>query len=283
MKRINLNTVLLVLGAAALFAPDVAEVAAMLAGTGVPWLGTVARVFGAAALLLSSLPRIIGRLRPILAALGLATPPEQVEPAKPEPRQPDKGAVPDRCALCGHGYHEGTCGYVSGQRCECVGERPGTAAGRQRDRGAVPVVVMLFLAVVFAVVAAAHRSARAEQFGGCFASGQLCAGPSASVMLGEYNVTTGKFAGGASPGLGYGLTFAPDQWYATGLSLNLAFTVGGDANFAKPSAVFSFANYVRFGVAAYLFEGRRELAVIGGIGSDFGGSPSYVRAARAAQ
>jgi len=74
MKRINLNTVLLVLGLLAEFGPDVAGLSAALANAGVGWLVPVSRVLGAAALLLSSLPRIIGRLRPALAALNLATP-----------------------------------------------------------------------------------------------------------------------------------------------------------------------------------------------------------------
>jgi len=74
MKRINLNTVLAVLGGLAVFAPDVAALASVLQGWGVTWLSVPIRVLGAAALLLSSLPRIIGRLRPVLAALNLATP-----------------------------------------------------------------------------------------------------------------------------------------------------------------------------------------------------------------
>jgi len=76
MKRINLNTVLLALGGLAVFAPDVAALASVLQGWGVTWLAVPIRVLGAAALLLSSLPRIIGRLRPLLAALNLATPGE---------------------------------------------------------------------------------------------------------------------------------------------------------------------------------------------------------------
>jgi hypothetical protein len=74
MKRINLNTVLLFLGAIAVFAPDVASVAAWLAGAGIEWLAPVARMLGALALLLSSLPRIITRLRPVLSMLNLASP-----------------------------------------------------------------------------------------------------------------------------------------------------------------------------------------------------------------
>jgi len=81
MKRLNLNTVLAVLGGLAVFAPDVAALASVLQGWGVTWLAVPIRVLGASALLLSSLPRIIGRLRPVLAALNLATPgePESVE------------------------------------------------------------------------------------------------------------------------------------------------------------------------------------------------------------
>ena len=84
---LNPNTVLLVLGVAATFGPDIAEVATWLAGSGVAWLGPVARVLGAGALLLSSLPRIITRLRPALAALNLATPPEEPKATTP----PDAG------------------------------------------------------------------------------------------------------------------------------------------------------------------------------------------------
>jgi len=75
-KKLNLNTVLLAAGALALFAPDVAAVAAWLSSLGLSWLVLPTKVLAAVALLLSSLPRIIGRLRPVLAALGLATPNE---------------------------------------------------------------------------------------------------------------------------------------------------------------------------------------------------------------
>jgi hypothetical protein len=80
MKRINLNTVLAVLGGLAVFAPDVAALASVLQGWGVTWLAVPIRVLGAAALLLSSLPRIIGRLRPLLAALNLASPSQTDDP-----------------------------------------------------------------------------------------------------------------------------------------------------------------------------------------------------------
>lgn len=83
MRRWNLNTVLLVLGLLASFGPDLANVSTALAGSGVGWLAWVSRGLGAAALLLSSLPRIITRLRPLLAAFNLATPAESPKPEEP--------------------------------------------------------------------------------------------------------------------------------------------------------------------------------------------------------
>jgi hypothetical protein len=125
------------------------------------------------------------------------------------------------------------------------------------------------------------RSLAADsQFGGCFAGGQLCAGPSATITVGEFNLTTQKFSGGVSPGIGYGMTYAPDAWYATGLSAYLAFTVGGgQPNSARPALMFSFANYVRLGMGMAITERDvgilQQWSLLFGLGSDFGGSPTY--------
>lgn len=100
MKRINLSTILAVAGGVGVFAPDLSAVATWLAGTGVPWLGYVARGLGAAALLASSLPRIVTRLRPLLAAANLATPtgatpsdPREVPAVTESPHDPQKGGT----------------------------------------------------------------------------------------------------------------------------------------------------------------------------------------------
>jgi len=74
-KKLNLNTVLLVLGLAAEFGPDIAGASTALAGTGVEWLVPVSRVLGAVALILGSLARALPKARPMLAALNLASPP----------------------------------------------------------------------------------------------------------------------------------------------------------------------------------------------------------------
>jgi hypothetical protein len=139
------------------------------------------------------------------------------------------------------------------------------------------------LALALTLFAAAP--AAAQQFGGCFAGGTVCAGPSATVTVGEFNLSTSKFSGGVSPGLGYGLTYMPDAWYATGLAGYLAFGVGGEQpNHAKPSLMLSFANYLRLGVGVAITEQAvgtlKQVSLLFGIGSDFGGSPKYLRAAR---
>ena len=90
--KLNLNTILAVAGGVGVFAPDVASVSAWLAGTSVPWLGTVAKGLGVLALLLASLPRIVTRLRPVLAAANLATPPA---PPAPDPRELLKVEAPE--------------------------------------------------------------------------------------------------------------------------------------------------------------------------------------------
>ena len=87
-KKLNLNNALLVFGLAATFVPDMLELSAALAGTGVGWLVWVSKGLGALALLLAGIARAIPRMRPLLAAIGLATPPG----ATAEPTQ-DKDGV----------------------------------------------------------------------------------------------------------------------------------------------------------------------------------------------
>lgn len=75
-KKLNLNNALLVFGLAATFVPDILELSAALAGTGIGWLVWVSKGFGTLALLLAGISRAIPRMRPLLAAIGLATPHE---------------------------------------------------------------------------------------------------------------------------------------------------------------------------------------------------------------
>jgi hypothetical protein len=121
------------------------------------------------------------------------------------------------------------------------------------------------------------------QFGGCFAGGDVCLGPSASITVGEFNLSTSKFAGGVIPGVGYGATYRSSEWYAAGAALYLSFVVGqGQPNQAVPALMFSFANYVRLGVGVSVVEqasgpAQTQWKLFFGLGSDFGGSPKYVK------
>ena len=85
------------------------------------------------------------------------------------------------------------------------------------------------------------------------------------------------------PGIGYGATYKPNEWYATGAALYLSFQVGqGQPNQAIPSLMLSFANYVRLGLGVSITEQdtgptKKSWSVLFGLGSDFGGSPKYVK------
>lgn len=252
--KINLNTILTILGAGAVLAPDLTGLAAWLSGLGVPWLVHVAHGLGIASLFFASAPRVIAKLRPVLASLGLATPSGAA--VQVESRDLEKGsastAILDLFVIIA------------------------LAAG---------VGLLLFWPMIV-------RAETSPQFGGCVDQGRVCFGPSATISVGQFNLSTSKFSGGVIPGVGYGATFAPDQWYATGLSLYASFLVGqGSANALTPSLMLSFANYVRLGAGVAITEQpsgptAKQWLLLFGLGSDFGGSPNYVKqqaAARAAQ
>src|SRR5512145_3082347 len=144
---------------------------------------------------------------------------------------------------------------------------------------AIPI---LLCALALSVSAAAYAD-DSPQFGGCLAGSDVCLGPSASITVGEFNLSTSKFAGGVVPGIGYGATYQPNEWYATGAALYLSFIVGkGQPNQAVPTLMFSFANYVRLGVGVSIAEqdsgpAKSQWKILFGIGSDIGGNPKYVK------
>jgi hypothetical protein len=154
----------------------------------------------------------------------------------------------------------------------------------------LPVAIVTLAAVALWAVIAFVSPSRAhadQQFGGCNESRSLCAGPAVAVTVGQFNLTTSKFSGGVAPGLGYGVTYQQDRWYAVGLAGYLAFTVGGgEPNQAIPSLMLSFADYVRIGAGLSLTETSgpvdKQWRLLFGLGANFGGTPKYVaeRAAR---
>lgn len=140
-----------------------------------------------------------------------------------------------------------------------------------------PVICALILGSLLL----AGQAQASPEFGGCIRNGAVCFGPSATVTVGQFNFSTSKFSGGIVPGVGYGATYAPTEWYATGLAGYLAFTVGrGEPNQAIPSLMLSFANYLRLGAGVSVTETsgpvETQWRLLFGLGSDFGGSPKYV-------
>ena len=135
----------------------------------------------------------------------------------------------------------------------------------------------------------ARAQAPAPQFGGCFSGGAVCLGPSVTISVAQLNLSTSKFTGGVMPGVGYGATFMADSWHTVGLDLYVSAAFSQSApNNVTPALMLSFANYVRAGIGYALTETSGPLAkdpiLLFGIGSNFGGSPSYVKAAmRASQ
>jgi hypothetical protein len=108
---------------------------------------------------------------------------------------------------------------------------------------------------------------------------RLFLGPSATITLGQFNISKGKFSGGAVPGLGAELQLNPERWYSSGIALDLQFIVGGgQPNQATPSLMLSFANYFRLGFGLPITETDGPVSIqkviYFGIGSNVtGGKP----------
>jgi hypothetical protein len=138
----------------------------------------------------------------------------------------------------------------------------------------------------YAICAAstAHAQTPSPQFGGCFSDGTVCLGPSAAITVGEFNLSTSKFTGGFIPGAGYGATFMADTWHTVGVDLYLSFVVSQSVpNNAIPTLMLSFANYARVGLGYSITEqpvgsALKQPLLMFGVGSNFGGSPAYVKA-----
>jgi hypothetical protein len=94
MIKLNLNSLLVVLGGLGVFAPDVTVIATWLDGLGVRWLSYVAKGLGFVAVFFAAAPLAVPKLRAFLALFGLATPsgavvPSPTQPASAEPAVPD--------------------------------------------------------------------------------------------------------------------------------------------------------------------------------------------------
>ena len=82
--KLNLNTLLVILGGLGVFAPDVASLATWMASMNIAWLSLPIRILGTMAVFFSAAPLVVPRIRSFLALLGLATPPGAIAPWDPK-------------------------------------------------------------------------------------------------------------------------------------------------------------------------------------------------------
>lgn len=167
------------------------------------------------------------------------------------------------------------------------------AAGTpRRDGGSTPglPVALLVLAgsLLWGSTAWAQSPVPGPSYGGCFAGGVLCAGPSASITVVSFNLATSSFTGGVSPGVGYGLTYTPPSapWAAVGLDLYASVRLGQNLpNMAAFSLMGHFANYVFLGVGPTVTQEPAgvpavvQWSILGGFGVPLGLSAYQAKAA----
>ena len=215
--KLNLNTLLIVLGGLGVFAPDIAAVATWLASMHVAWLGSVVRGLGLLAAFCSAAPLVVPRLRAFLALLGLATP-----PGARAPWIPGKDDV-----------------------------TPVVTSKLPQPSPTSKVLALLVLAGSLLLGGTAVAQTPVPQLGWCSADGQTCIGPSLAVTLTRVTAD-GKVQGGINPGVCYGLTRNPAEAWAYGVDGCLAFALNGDglgANVLSPALLFKI-NKFRAGVDA---------------------------------
>jgi hypothetical protein len=159
------------------------------------------------------------------------------------------------------------------------------------------LLLLSLLAVALGIGIARADDSLSPQGGGCIVreklpNGNKCgpfdenckcaleAGVAIAVTVGKYE--GGKFSAGLLPGIGYGLVLFPERWYSLGIAAYGQLSVGGGPSTAVLSGLVSFARYVRFGLGSTWHDQptMRSTAYLFGFGSDFGGSPEYLRKAR---
>lgn len=129
----------------------------------------------------------------------------------------------------------------------------------------------LFLALAFTSAAKAQTATPVvvaeptRTFGGCNKIGTFCAGPSALVTVGGYDLTHHKVVGSFAPGLGYGFTIHPNDWYATGLDGGVSLNTSGQSSL---TLMFKFANYIHVGISRQFGDSGAAWIVPIGFGID---------------
>lgn len=136
------------------------------------------------------------------------------------------------------------------------------------------LLVLAAAALCLQAMPARAQGLPTRSLGGCAGRNNwFCAGPTLSVTLTQLSLKDLTPSGTFEPGLGYGITLFSDQWYTVGLGVAYSLTTPpqGPSTFA-PSAVLSFAEYLRIGLMWSKTTGQPpERALLIGMGFELGG------------
>ncbi|HJX54583.1 MAG TPA: hypothetical protein VJ801_17585 [Polyangia bacterium] len=241
---INRNQVLIAIGLLAAEGPDVATVAAWLPTLGIPHLTGLIHILGTLSLMLGGLALAWPRIRSILAAGGLATPPGAVAPWDPSRDAGPAAPVAPPAGLPGV--------FVGG---------PSDRKGGGYDKGSVsPLVLLVAFAVAVLGVVLVAKTCRADepapapspQLGFCVDTGLVCFQPAAAVSALQFNLKTGSYQRVALMA-GYGGVYkgAVDLGAAVYVGVGIA----ADApNAAQASLLLSFADVAAAGPGVQVFK-----------------------------
>lgn len=121
---------------------------------------------------------------------------------------------------------------------------------------------------------AAPTAAPSPKFGGCLRGNRTCFAPTVSVNVLAISLKDGTVTTEFNPGLGYGVTFATDRWYRSGLAAQFALRQVSGVERPQVALLGSFAEYLRLGVATPLWAGsfKDHAQLLLSFGSDFGGA-----------
>jgi len=110
--------------------------------------------------------------------------------------------------------------------------------------------------------------ARESKFGACNEDGTICAGPSASIFVGQYNWSNDEFDFGMIPGVGYGISIKTSPLVDVGAAVYVATKVD-DPQAVDAILVISYMEYVRAGIGFQKTEGLDVNGIfVFGIGAD---------------
>ena len=229
MKLPNRNQILIAIGLFAVEGPDVAAVANWLAASGIPHLEGVVHILGSISLALGGLALAWPRIRSILAAGGLATPPGAVAPWDPKRDLPPNSGVVVPTGMMRGQPNDTTAVFPVDST-----EAKTPTIKRDATKGSASAIVLFVLACAFffgyAALFVSHK-AHADALV-LNLSDTWTFSPVAALTGEQLNLKTQTFQQGVSLGAGYGCRF-------TGWKLPLSIeAVGGfAANSNAPNAI----------------------------------------------